>query len=112
MNLSQNWRSSHISTVNSSQKLLLSAEYLFDINPLKKYQILFDNLNTSALDEKTKQLGRHPVPKPALLRALNYLQVSQTITYRNHVITDIPVTRAFKIGRLSKSIPIKIEFKS
>jgi len=57
-----------MSALNRSQKLLLSAEHLFDINPLKKYQILFDNLNTSALNEKPRQ----PVPKPALLRDLIY----------------------------------------
>jgi len=61
-----------MAVVNRSQKLLLSAEHLFDINPLKKYQVLFDNLNTSAFNEKPKQPGRHPVPRSALLRALIY----------------------------------------
>ena len=54
MNLSQNWRVSHMSTVNRSQKLLLSAEFLFDINPLKKYQVLFDHLDASVLGDQSK----------------------------------------------------------
>ncbi|MGQ9619347.1 MAG: transposase [Candidatus Aminicenantia bacterium] len=55
---------------NPDQKLLLSAENLFDINPLKKYQILFSNLDPSPL-ENANQLGpgRPHISKPALLKA-------------------------------------------
>lgn len=61
-----------MSVINRSQKLLLSAEHLLDINPLKKYQILFDHLDVSALADQTQGPGRNPVSKPALLRALIY----------------------------------------
>jgi hypothetical protein len=52
--------------INRNQKIFLSAEYLFNINPLEKYQILFDHLNTSALNEHHQGSGRHQVPKTAL----------------------------------------------
>jgi hypothetical protein len=61
-----------MSGINRSQKFLLSAEYLFDINPLKKYQVLFDHLDTSPLNDRPSGPGRHAVSKPALLRALIY----------------------------------------
>ena len=35
--------------INRNQKIFISAEYLYDINPLEKYQILFAHLSTSAL---------------------------------------------------------------
>jgi hypothetical protein len=58
--------------INLNQKIFLSADYLFNINPLEKYQILFDQLDTSALNEHYQRPGRHHVPKSALLRALIY----------------------------------------
>ena len=62
-----------MSTFNPQQRLLLSAEYLLDINPLKKYELLFDNLDCSPLKRHTQHAkGRPPVPKPGLLRALIY----------------------------------------
>jgi hypothetical protein len=36
-----------MTTFNPQQKILFSAEYLLDIHPLKKYELLFDNLNCS-----------------------------------------------------------------
>jgi len=62
-----------MSTFNPQQRLLLSAEYLLDINPLKKYELLFDNLDCSPLKGHTHNAkGRPPVLKPGLLRALIY----------------------------------------
>lgn len=58
--------------INRNQKIFLSADYLFDINPIEKYQILYDHLDTSALNEHHQKPGRHHVPKSALLRALIY----------------------------------------
>jgi len=55
------------------QKLLFSLENLFDINPLKNYELLFDNLNTSSLNPKPRpQGGRSPYNPANLLRALIY----------------------------------------
>jgi len=60
-------------TFNPRQRLLLSAEYLLDINPLKKYQILFNNLDCFPLESPNlSRGGRPPVSKSALLRALIY----------------------------------------
>lgn len=60
-----------MSTFNPQQRLLLSAEYLLDINPLKKYELLFDNLDCSPLKDPPPY-QRKAVPKPGLLRALVY----------------------------------------
>ena len=57
---------------NPKQKILLSPEYFFDINPLKKYEILFDNLNCSPLEIDSSKEGRPPVLKSALLKSLIY----------------------------------------
>jgi hypothetical protein len=75
-----------MSKIYRNQKIFLSAEYLFDINPLEKYQILFDHLNTSALNEHHQGPGRHPVPKPALLRALIYKNLKPLPTLSDLVL--------------------------
>ncbi|MEW6617705.1 MAG: transposase [Patescibacteria group bacterium] len=56
--------------LNPNQKLLLSAEYLLDINPLRKYEILFSNLNCSPLETFSSSEGRPAISKSALLKAL------------------------------------------
>ncbi len=72
--------------INRNQKIFLSAEYLFDINPLEKYQILFDHLDTSALNEHHQGPGRHQVPKTALLRALIYKNLKPLPTLSDLVL--------------------------
>jgi len=72
--------------IDRNQKIFLSAEYLFDIKPLEKYQILFDLLNTSALNEHPQGAGRHPTPKPALLRALIYKNLKPLPTLSDLVL--------------------------
>lgn len=59
-----------MNTFNPKQRLLLSPEYLFDVNPLEKYKLLFDNLDCSQL--KINTMGRPAIPKDGLLRALIY----------------------------------------
>lgn len=56
---------------NPDQKLIFSPEYLFRLKPLKKYDLLFSNLNCSPL-QMPYQTGRPPVSKPALLKTLIY----------------------------------------
>jgi hypothetical protein len=58
-------------TFNPQQKILFSAEYLLDVNPLKKYELLFDYLNGSPI-EKPLSEGRPPISKSGLLRSLIY----------------------------------------
>jgi hypothetical protein len=72
--------------INRHQKLFLSAEYLFDINPLNKYQILFDHLDASAINIQPQGPGRHPVPKSALLRALIYKNLKPLPTLSDLVL--------------------------
>lgn len=58
---------------NPDQQMLFSAEHLFDINPLKKYQVLFSNLDSSPLENNNQHsAGRPPVSKSALLKTLIY----------------------------------------
>ncbi len=55
------------------QKLLFSLEHLFDINPLKNYELLFDNLDACYLNSKLRPKGgRSPYHPACLLRALIY----------------------------------------
>jgi len=95
-----------MSAINRNQKLLLSAEYLLDINPLKKYQMLFDHLDTSILDNQHKQQGRHPVSKAALLRSLIYKCLKPLPTLSDLVLelSDNP-SIAFKCGIDPSCVP-------
>lgn len=61
-----------MTTFNPQQRILLSAEYLLDINPLKKYELLFDHLNCSPIEKLLPLKGRPPVSKSGILRALIY----------------------------------------
>lgn len=55
------------------QKLLFSLEHLFDINPLKNYELLFNNLDPCCLSSKPRPKGgRSPYNPACLLRALIY----------------------------------------
>lgn len=55
------------------QKLLFSLEHLFDINPLKNYEILFSNLDILSLSSKPRPKGgRSPYNPASILRALIY----------------------------------------
>lgn len=59
--------------INPNQRLLLSAEYLLDVNPLKKYEILFSNLNCTPIESLTSyRTGRIPTSQSGLLKALIY----------------------------------------
>lgn len=60
--------------LNPKQRLLFSAEYLLDVNPLKKYEILFSNLNCSPLETTGlyPSKGRPLVSLTGLLKALIY----------------------------------------
>ncbi|OQX53687.1 MAG: hypothetical protein B5M48_02840 [Candidatus Omnitrophica bacterium 4484_213] len=59
------------------QKLLYALEHLFDINPLKNYEMLFDNLNPCSLVSKPRPKGgRLPYHPACLLRALIYKKSS------------------------------------
>ncbi len=55
---------------NPKQKLLLSAEYLLDLKPLKQYDLIFANLDLFPLEEHTFHTGRPPIDRQSLLKAL------------------------------------------
>lgn len=100
---------------NPKQKILLSAEYLLDINPLKKYEILFDNLVCSRLEINLHKAGRPPVPKSALLKALIYknLKPLPTLLDLSVDLIDNP-SAALKCGLNPSSNPdaLKERFSS
>lgn len=61
-----------MNSINPSQVDLLSLEHLADVNPLKKYDILFQHLPTHLIESSVSSSGRPPVSKAALLKALIY----------------------------------------
>ena len=66
---------------NPKQRYLISPEDIFGLKPLRKYELLFETLEsclTGCFSSKTR--GRAPVPKPALLNALIYKNVKQLPT--------------------------------
>lgn len=72
-----------------NQKLLFSLEHLFDINPLKSYELLFDNLDASCLEPKTKsQGGRSPYHPNCLLRTLIYKNL-RSLNTLSDLVDDI-----------------------
>jgi len=97
------------------QKILLSAEYLLDINPLKKYELLFDNLECSPLKTTLCREGRPPVPKTALLKALIYKNLKPLPTLFDLAVDliDNP-SAALKCGLNPSSTPnaLKERFSS
>jgi len=56
------------------QKLLFTPEEL-NAHSLKKYDLLFSNINTAPLDQSNYHRGRPPFPRSALLRALIYKNI-------------------------------------
>jgi hypothetical protein len=60
------------------QLYLISPEAVFGLNPLRKYELLFETLEpclTRCFSSKTR--GRRPVSREALLNALIYKNVKQ-----------------------------------
>jgi len=66
---------------NPIQRYLISPEDVFDLKPLKKYELLFETLEPSLSGcFRSKTRGRAPVSKPALLNALIYKNLKQLPT--------------------------------
>jgi len=63
-----------MSYLNPGQRLLLSAEYLLDINPFEQYELLFKNLPSPTLN--TASRGRPPTSPEALLKSFIYKNLS------------------------------------
>lgn len=66
---------------NPKQRYLISPEDIFGLKPLRKYELLFETLEsclTGCFSSKIR--GRAPVPKPALLNALIYKNLKQLPT--------------------------------
>ena len=75
--------------------------------------MLFDNLNTEAFNEKPRHPGRHPVPKPALLRALIYKCLKPLPTLSDLVLelADNP-SITLKCGLDPSCVPLVERFSS
>jgi len=54
------------------QQNLLFPSNLNPPHPLRKYELLFENLNASPLESTTACEGRHPISKPAILKSFIY----------------------------------------
>ena len=66
---------------NPKQQYLISPEYIFGLKPLRKYELLFEILDTCLAGcFPSKKRGRSPVSKPALLKTLIYKNLKQLPT--------------------------------
>ena len=66
---------------NPRQRHLIAPEAVFDVNPLRRYELLFETLEpclAGCFSSKTR--GRRPLPREALLNALIYKNVKQLPT--------------------------------
>lgn len=93
--------------LNLKQTDMLSAEYLFDINPLHKYQLLFKHLDSTPLNTTPEAArGRKPIPKSSLLKALIYKNLKALPTLSD-LVTDLKdnPSIALKCGFHPKQIP-------
>jgi hypothetical protein len=72
----------------AKQKLLFSAEIIFNLKPLEKYEILFAFLDTSPLQKLYSPTGRPPIPYEALLRALIYKNL-RTLSYLSALVRKL-----------------------
>jgi hypothetical protein len=71
------------------QKLLFSLEHIFDINPLKNFELLFNNLNPCCLKYRPRPKGgRLPYHPANLLRALIYKNL-RGLTNLSDLVDDI-----------------------
>jgi hypothetical protein len=73
---------------DGKQKFLFSAEAIFDLRPLGKYDILFSFLDTSPLQKLYPSTGRDPIPYEALLRALIYKDL-RTLPYLSDLVREL-----------------------
>lgn len=66
---------------NPKQKLLISLEQIYDLQPLRKYELVFETLKSALLGcFHSKKRGRPPTSKHALLNALIYKNLKQLPT--------------------------------
>lgn len=62
------------------QQNLLFSPKLDPPHPLRKYELLFENLNTLPLESSRASEGRRPIPKPAILKAFIYRNLKASTT--------------------------------
>lgn len=99
--------------VMDQQTLLLSLESFLDVNPLKNFKILFDNLDASHLDIRPSP-GRKPFSRQSLLRALIFknLKGLPTLTELVNELKDNP-SAAIRCGfNILKPLPSVERFSS
>lgn len=73
---------------NTKQKLLFSAETIFNLKPLEKYEILFSFLDTSPLEKLYSCTGRAPIPYEALVQALIYKNI-RTLSWLSDLVREL-----------------------
>ena len=70
-----------MTTYNPKQRYLIPPEVVFDLKPLRKYELLFQTLESCLANcFHTKTKGRPPTPKQALLNTLIYKNLKQLPT--------------------------------
>jgi hypothetical protein len=73
---------------NAKQRFLFSAEAIFHLRPLEKYEILYSFLDTSPLQRLYPSTGRSPIAYEALLRALIYKGL-KTSSYLSDLVREL-----------------------
>jgi len=73
---------------NPKQKLLFTAEAIFNLRPLEKYEFLFSFLDTSPLKKLYSSTGRTPIPYEALLQALIYKNI-RTLSWLSDLVREL-----------------------
>lgn len=89
------------------QNLLLSAEYLFDLKPLKNYELLFTTLDLFPVKGNPATTGRPLISRQSLLKSLIYKNLRGLTTLSDLVneLSDNP-SLALKCGLdIPKSLP-------
>ena len=95
-----------MTTYNPKQRYLISPEVVFNLKPLRKYELLFESLEPSlahCFPKKTK--GRPSTPKQALRNALLYHRALQTARIdpltgvRNRATMDSAIHREIELAR-------------
>ena len=77
-----------MSKFDGKQRFLFSAEAIFDLRPIEKYEILFSFLDTSPLKRLYVSTGRDPIAYEVLLRALIYKDL-RTSPYLSDLVREL-----------------------
>ena len=77
-----------MSILKPKQNFLFPLETIFELKPLKKYEVLFSFLDTSPLMKLYPSTGRPPIPYEAILRSLIYKNI-RTLSSLSDLVREL-----------------------